>query len=394
MSTASVLFVDDEPAVTEAISAALRSEPFTVLTANSAESGLELLRSQRIDVVVSDECMPGVSGAAFLATVRAEFPSTGRVILTGQASVEATIAAVNDAHVFQVLTKPCPVATIVQCINDALASAPSVLEDSSETAARHFDEALASLHMVYQPIYAWGTKRIFAYEALMRAEHDHIANPGDLIDIAVRIGRHCELDDRVCRLVAADADSAPSDVLLFINLLPETISDDRLQEVTAAVGRFAGRVGLEVTERARIAPTIDLEAKLAALRHEGFRVVLDDLGAGYAGLTSFAALRPDVVKLDMELLRDIHRSPTRSRLVLSLLDLCGDLDVPVVAEGVETMSELRHLSGLGCDLFQGFGVARPAGPWIEVGADVSSDSGPTATSIHDRPTSAPDESAH
>lgn len=114
MSAAAVLFVDDEPSVTEALRVALRSEPFTVLTANSAESGLELLRKQRIDVVVSDECMPGLNGAAFLATVRAEFPRAGRVILTGQASVEATIAAVNDAQVFQVLTKPCPVATIVE----------------------------------------------------------------------------------------------------------------------------------------------------------------------------------------------------------------------------------------------------------------------------------------
>ena len=101
--TTRVLFVDDEPEITEAIRIALRSEPFTVYTANSAEDGLDLLRHEPIDVVVSDERMPGLSGAQFLTAVRAEYPATSRIILTGQATVEATIAAVNDAKVF-----PCP----------------------------------------------------------------------------------------------------------------------------------------------------------------------------------------------------------------------------------------------------------------------------------------------
>lgn len=361
-----VLFVDDEPAVTDALRLALRREPFTVHTANSAETGLALLRKESIDVVVSDERMPGVNGAAFLTIVRAEFPNTGRIILTGQASVEATIAAVNDAQVFRVLTKPCPVETVAESIREAMAFGSG--NDAGRTAARErqFEGALASLDMVYQPIYTWSNKRIYAYEALMRPDQDIVANPEEMIGLAVDLGRHCELDEQVSRLVATDAASAPADVLLFINLLPETISDDRLPAVTAAVDGIADRVGLEVTERARVNPGPDLDDKLTDLRDRGFRVVLDDLGAGYAGLTSFAALKPDVIKLDMALVRDIHESPTSSKLVASLLDLCRDLGIPAIAEGVESMRELHHLYDLGCDLFQGFRLARPGAPWVDV----------------------------
>jgi EAL domain-containing protein (putative c-di-GMP-specific phosphodiesterase class I) len=95
----------------------------------------------------------------------------------------------------------------------------------------------------------------------------------------------------------------------------------------------------------------------------GFRIAVDDLGAGYAGLTSFAMLEPELVKLDMTLVRDIDRSPTKQKLVRSVAGLCKELGMMVVGEGVETAAERDVLISCGCDLLQGYLFAKPDRPF-------------------------------
>ena len=92
---------------------------------------------------------------------------------------------------------------------------------------------------------------------------------------------------------------------------------------------------------------------------------MDDLGAGYAGLTSFAVLDPDIVKVDMSLVRGIENSAVKRKLVASVAALCREMDKLVVAEGVETVAERDVLAGLGCDLFQGYLFARPASSFFQ-----------------------------
>ena len=122
---------------------------------------------------------------------------------------------------------------------------------------------------------------------------------------------------------------------------------------------------LEVTERASLLKMGDVRARVAELRALGFRIAIDDLGAGYAGLSSFAALEPEVVKLDMSLVRDVDRTLTKQKLVRSMTSLCKELGIAVVAEGVETVGELECLLDLGCDLFQGYLIGRPSKPFVQ-----------------------------
>jgi len=117
---ATVLFVDDEPALLDGLRNALRREPFQILTASSAKMGLELLSQRPVDVVVSDERMPGISGSEFLGIVRQRHPQTLRIILTGQASLEAAIRAINEGEVYRFLTKPCSPVQLAHTIRDAL----------------------------------------------------------------------------------------------------------------------------------------------------------------------------------------------------------------------------------------------------------------------------------
>jgi EAL domain-containing protein (putative c-di-GMP-specific phosphodiesterase class I) len=98
---------------------------------------------------------------------------------------------------------------------------------------------------------------------------------------------------------------------------------------------------------------------MAELRNMGFRVALDDLGAGYAGLTAFAQLRPDVVKLDMTLVRDVDKDPVRRKLVALVTEVSRDIGAIVVGEGVETQAERDVLVELGCHLLQGYLFGKP-----------------------------------
>lgn len=115
-----VLLVDDEPHVTEALKRALHEEPYDVLTANSGQEALGILAGTPVDVIVADEKMPGMSGTELLTIVRRIYPSTVRMILTGYASVEAAMAAVNDAGIDRFFTKPYDDAALATSIRQAL----------------------------------------------------------------------------------------------------------------------------------------------------------------------------------------------------------------------------------------------------------------------------------
>ena len=102
-----------------------------------------------------------------------------------------------------------------------------------------------------------------------------------------------------------------------------------------------------------------MRSRIRALKDMGFRIAIDDLGAGYAGLTSFAVLEPHVVKLDMSLVRGVDREPLKRRLIGSMTRVCKESGILVVAEGVETTAEHDAVVELGCDLVQGFLIGRP-----------------------------------
>jgi EAL domain-containing protein (putative c-di-GMP-specific phosphodiesterase class I) len=98
----------------------------------------------------------------------------------------------------------------------------------------------------------------------------------------------------------------------------------------------------------------------------GYRIAVDDLGAGYAGLTSFTLLEPEIVKLDMSLVRDVHQNSTKQKVIRSMTALSQDMGMTVVAEGVETVAERDALLDLDCDLLQGFLFAKPGPAFPEV----------------------------
>jgi EAL domain-containing protein (putative c-di-GMP-specific phosphodiesterase class I) len=129
-------------------------------------------------------------------------------------------------------------------------------------------------------------------------------------------------------------------------------------------------VVLEITERTHLDRVPELAERIDRLRGLGYRLAVDDLGAGYAGFTSFVQLNPEFVKIDMSLIRNLHGSHSKQALVSSILDLCRGMHVRVVAEGVETEDEMRELVRLEADLLQGYLLGRPAKNFLPIASEV------------------------
>lgn len=220
----------------------------------------------------------------------------------------------------------------------------------------------------FQPIVrATDTSEVFAHECLLRgvAEDGALIPPGVLYETARGADLMFPLD-RAARLRAIrGAVESGLSGRLFINFNPTSVYDPAfcLRTTVAAVHRAGidpGDIVFEVVESDESHP--DLERITRFYRDAGFRVALDDLGAGFAGLNLLSALRPDFIKLDMGLIRGVDRDPYKADVVAQLLELARRLGVGTVAEGIETEAELAFVRDNGVDFVQGFLIARPGCP--------------------------------
>ncbi len=368
MTRPRILLVDDEPHVTRNLAIGLRRKPWEVETAASGYEGLERMREEPFDVVVSDERMPGMAGSEFLTRVAAEFPDTVRIILSGQASLDATIRAINEAGIFRFLTKPCTPEDWIACLEAAIEAGRAARRAATRArrglddvpSAEVFGDAIGRLWMAFQPILRSEDFSVYGWETLVRCDHVEVPHPGVLFDTAEALDRVLEVEEVIRELVARSAREVPEGCRLFVNLHPASLDDPAWFAEDNPLFASASKITLEITERASLEGIPDLRSRIDALRDIGFRIAVDDLGSGYAGLNTFALLQPDVVKLDMELIRGVDTSTTNAKVVESMTRLGGELGFEIVAEGIETVAELETLRGLGCGLLQGFLLARPA----------------------------------
>jgi EAL domain-containing protein (putative c-di-GMP-specific phosphodiesterase class I) len=375
-----VLLVDDERSIARAYARSLGDAGFEVVCAYDGQEAAESARHQRFDVIVSDITMPQMSGLELLRAVREHDLDVPFVLMTGGPAVESAVRAVeygalrylikpiDTRELEEVVARAVRLHQIARVKRDALEMFQldgKKLGDRAGLEAR-FAVALDSLWIAYQPIISWSRRTTFAWEALVRNEEPTLRSPPDLFEAAERLGRVQDLGRTVRDRVAQTLDRYPIPGLLFINLHAMELDDDSLLDAGAPLSQHAAKVVLEVTERAPLEQITDATARVAALRALGYRIAVDDLGAGYAGLTSFAHLEPEVVKVDMSLIRGIDQSPLKQKLLGSIIALCRDLGIEIIAEGIETAAERDALIRLGGDLCQGYLFARPERPWAAI----------------------------
>ena len=380
MTGGRVLIADDETALARGYARWLRAAGYDVVLAEDGRAAADLAAAQAFDVIVSDIAMPRMDGLQLLRHVRQRDPVMPFVLMTARPDLETAVPAV-ELGALRYLIKPVDNAALEKVIAHAirlqrlarlkqaaqsLVGQGGVEERDRALLDASLDRALEGLRLATQPIVSWSQQRVFAYEALMRTSEPSLPHPGAVLGAAEQLGRLTDVGRAVRRCAGELARNLPGDALLFINLHPSDFLDESLYDAHSELGRRADRVVLEVTERAALDAIGNVRERVARLRALGYRIAVDDLGAGYAGLSSFTSLEPDVVKLDMSLVRDIEKTRTKRTLVASLAAVCRDLGMSVVSEGVETAAERDALIEVGCDLLQGYLFARPAPAFPEV----------------------------
>ena len=225
---------------------------------------------------------------------------------------------------------------------------------------------LATLTLHFQPIVHASTRTRFGYEALLRSTDKALPHPGAILDAAERLEKIATLGRNVRAQAAKVITSAPPERgLVFINLHLLDLFDKQLLSPFAPLSKVASRVVLEITERVSLEGQLDLRYRVAELRELGFQIAIDDLGGGHARMGTFTPLDCDFVKLDMSLVRDVDKHQMKQRLIRSVTQLCREQGTQVIGEGVETEAEAAVLVDLGCDLLQGYLIAKPAPPFCD-----------------------------
>jgi len=371
MALGRVLIVDDDPAMRRVCARVLEGEGWstTVVEEGKLAEAKVADRQQAFDCVVSDVNMPGMDGFAVIAAVRRHDPDLPVLLMTGDPSLDGAVKALDSGAV-SYLSKPFSHETLASAVARAARKhgikrmrkrAESYQRELSEgdNLEERFQSALDKMWMAFQPIVDVQTQTVYAYEALLRTEEMSLRRPDLLIATAERLDRVHALGRSVRSAVSRAAADAPADALLFVNVHGLELTDEELFATDGPLAPMAHRVVLEITERIGIDEAAG-PARVAMLRRLGYRIAVDDLGAGYAALGALAMLEPDVVKLDMSLVRDLDRHPTKRRVVGAIATLCRELGSKVVAEGVETDIERKVLIDLGIDLLQGYLFAKPA----------------------------------
>lgn len=365
-----VLVVDDEPHVRSTVATALTHHGCEVHVAEDVDQALLLAESNAFSCAVVDWQLHWQTGLPILEALRSTQPECARILMTGRSSGEVFVEAVRSGGVTDIVRKPFSHEELLSTVDRAMRDQQRQVDQDTklwndtrenlEHTVRH------ELAMALQPIVddrVPGTlrgRRVVAYEALLRSRNTLLNNPPALLTAAERLDRVVEVGSRALLLASRRVALLPPDVKLFVNLHPAQLSHrDLLERDLELFADHPERIVFEITERSPLEDIVFTLRTVDMIRDRGFAIAVDDLGAGYSSLAMVADLEPQYVKLDMSLIRNLHQSPRRKKLV-QLLQRFGEAEgTMIVAEGVEAREELDALRDCGIRLMQGYFFARP-----------------------------------
>lgn len=389
-----VMVVDDSSGNVRLLQRLLRNAGFTTVVGyTDPASALARCKQVLPDVLLLDLHMPDLDGFAVMEALRSMLPGDAFLpVLVLTADEDAAVkqrALAAGAKDF--LTKPFDAIEVVLRVRNLLetkdlyarlqrhnARLQAELDAQQAAERRRAEETRQSLcrieqvlsenllTMVFQPIVSLVDGHLVGVEALARFEADPRRPPNEWFAEANAVGRGVELELHAVKSALAQLADLKFGAYMSVNASPLTAIGAGLATLLAS---FPGnRIVLELTEHTRVGDYEALVEALVRARKSGVRVAADDTGAGYSGLQHLLRLRPNVVKLDIALTRHIDEDPARRALASALVTFAGEIGAVLVAEGVESVEELRSLRALGIPAAQGYRLARP-GPMSALRAD-------------------------
>lgn len=380
-----ILAVDDEPANVMLLQRVLTGAGFErVTTMVDPREVMPAFERDPPDLVLLDLNMPNIDGYELLSLLRAARPADEFmpvVVLTADAT-EATKQRALSLGANDFLTKPFDNTEVLLRIRNLLDTrslhlrlhernaelarelaeqreAERVLAQELEEKRVRIEEVIANrgFTIVFQPIIDLRSGELRGVEALSRFAAEPIRTPDVWFAEAAETGLGTELELAAVHAAMAQVDELPDNAYLSVNLSPVTLT---AIHTSTLLGKVRGdRVVVEITEHAAVEDYDLLLSALAALRAAGVRLAIDDAGAGFSSLRHILRLAPEIIKLDLALTRDVDTDPVRRALATALVRFALDTGASIVAEGIETESELGTLRELGVAYGQGYHLGRP-----------------------------------
>lgn len=359
-----VWFADDEELVRKAVSRLLRHAGYALRTFPDGDSMLRALSEaeEPPEAIVCDAEMPGMHGLDVLREVAKIHPQAARILYTAYWPTTLVVDAFNEGVVHRYVNKGQGSSEIEACLKQVLEQRRAASGSSKDPRRTQFEEMLSgeSVTLHVQPLFDAKTGALVAAEALMRSMHPAFRGPLEILDAARAYSREYALQRLLAKVAVEIRAELPRQVDLFVNVDPIILRDpDQLDVAFAPLYPVADTIVLELTERAQLGMDGGWESAVTYLRNVGFRIALDDVGAGYNSLGAVAAVTPEVIKLDISLIAGIHRNAQKAELVKLLADYAERRQIRTVAEGIETAEEEKACRGLGVQLLQGYHLGRP-----------------------------------
>ncbi len=378
-----VLIAEDNASVREALAELISAEPSFALVgavANATEA-IELAAAEQPDVALLDVRMPGGGGRVAAEGISRRSPGSRMIALSGHDD-HATVREMLRAGVIGYLVKGGPNDEIVQAVKNAAEGRATLSSDVTNDIVQSFSEQLrvrsrssrhrrtsiarvqsalhdeSALKMVYQPIVDLQSRTIVGAEALARFAGPPKRAPDRWFAEARRVGLGLELELAAVSKALAILPQLPPGVYLSVNVSPAALATAEFQRLVAEAG--GDSVVAEITEHALVEDYDRVTEAVGKLRALGMRIAVDDAGAGFASFRHILNLSPELIKLDLTLIRGIDHDRSKQALAAGLIAFTEESGATIVAEGIEQTPELARLVELGVGYGQGYLLGRPA----------------------------------
>lgn len=368
--TVSVVVAEDDFSLRDALAVVL--EPFEDLDlvglAGDAKQAIALCQETQPDVALLDLRMPGGGGLRAIRDIAFVSPDTRCLVFSGYGD-EDTIRRSLEAGAVGFIGKEASFDELVRHIRDAADAdapgspgAPKLVSVDGGVPAELARERVGRLlaeggpRIVFQPIVELESGKVLAEEALSRFDHvEPKRAPLAWFREAEAGGLLRELELAALRSGITVVDDFPPDVRLAVNMSSYTLASYELLEIVEEVPWQ--RIVIELTDHLADDPA--LEAAVRVITSRGALVAVDDAGDGHGSMEEILRLSPDLVKIDIGIVRGVDSDPTRQTIVGALVSLAESIGALLVAEGIETEEELETLRDLGVAYGQGFLLGRP-----------------------------------
>jgi diguanylate cyclase len=372
-----LLIIDDESEIRDVLQEFLGCSHHCV-TVDSAEEALALIAKQPFDLIISDIAMENMSGLELVPHIMKIAPDSLIIMISGQRTIEFAIDAMR-AGAFDYITKPFELRDVASAVRRALEHLSRqrdshVSVNRGNAQAKELQRAIEADELVvhYQPKVSIEPGRLVGFEALVRWNHPQLGllPPSDFVPEAEESELIEAIGATVLRKACAEARSWHDMGLDFlhvaVNISPRQFHQgDLLETVISSLskaGLGAEHLHLELTETSLMEhgePAVNI---LKKLRQRGIKIAIDDFGTGYSSLGYLKRLPIDFVKLDRSFVSGMTDNPEDAALVMASINLAHNLNLKVVAEGVESEDQRAFLRLMRCDQGQGYLFGKPLRP--------------------------------